>query len=1240
MTEKIHIRLLGDRRIEIAGNSVSGPTYEKGWALLAYLITEPRRHSREEIGELFWPNAPGKRANLRQVLSNLRSVLKDHTSSIPVFQSDRNSLRFNPDARILVDALELTEEQSLCRDDPAPENCAACIAQNSRLALMYRGDFLSHLTFLDCPDFENWLQIQREKFHRKAVALLEELLICIDAAGDRAHSLAVARRLEEIDPFNEKVQRHYLHRYVADGQIPNALKQYEAFSDRLYKELGASPELETRTLYEQIRAGNLKSRGDNRHPDKSPSPALPERRQVTVLYGEFHASGYDLEDIAERQLPLVQQSLAIIRRRGGLVVQTHGGNFLAYFGYPIALENAALLAVRAALEISRSISFPESSTLSLHTGQIVTGEDRNCPDAAGQTTDIAVRLCHAATSGDLILSDSTHALVSGYVKTRPHARLELRPTHDVIQTYLLLEESPVSTRLDAAVHLTPMVGRKRELAYLKKYWGKTTKTGANYTILVQGEPGIGKSRLVKYFAESLGAEPHTVLTWHCHEEYCGTALHTVTEHLSRACAFTPDDSTPEKIAKLESYIAKQFPSIGGQSLSLLARLLTLNPDGRFDLPELTPQQEKLLVFDLLLSMLGRLAAQTPLLFVLEDVHWADHSTLELLDKLLTQGVDNPLLVLLTARPEFQIARKVLTLNLPPLSKEDTTHLIGRMRPCHHISPDTMQLIIRTTDGVPLFIEEMTRTLVDEGNPSIGTMTIPATLQDLLAARLDRLGEEKILAQAAATVGRQFSMDLLQAALPDKSINDIHRMLLSLEEYGLISMPAHPAIDYHFRHALIADTAYQSLTRPVRRIFHGHIANTLSAQKNTAAEVTAKHFFEAGELRQAIEWWIVAGTQSAAKCANTEAIRHFNRALDTVAMLPATGARDEMELNILVELGATLVSSYGYGSPQALQAYQRAFALSEKAGLSMTLFRTIWGLYLGCSSQTNHRDALELAERLLELARIDGSAPLMIAAHYAHTNTAYSLGSFADAIGHMEAALGSYHPDQDDSIIALFGEHVLVSCMQFGSWALWTVGRSADSLRAAQEALAIAERLDHPPTLCFAYCFCGMLYRLHGEIDQVRDYAEALSALAAKQDFGLWQVVGNLIEGWAQAARGEALGISRITAVVDVMRQRKLMGGIIMYFLEMLAEAHGMLGDYAAQMTVLNEAIAIMGRIQDVHFEAEIYRLKGVCLLHLSGDKDLSRKWLERAKEVASLQGAIMLERRIDESLSSLNTRWE
>ena len=1234
MTKEFQIHLLGNPEIKRQGHIVAGPAYEKGWGLLAYLATETRWHSREELGEIFWPNASGKRANLRQVLSNLRGILNDHDSLSPVLQVSRHTLRFNPDSRALVDISELLSEQTPCTISACTGDCATCIEHKHHLASLYRGELLSHLNFSDCPDFDDWLQIQREKFQRHAISLLENLLACTETSGDKTKSLAIARHLEEISPSNEKAQRHYMRRYALDGQVSLALKQFDVFTDWLHKELGASPEAETRILYDQIRSGNHNPHDGAPPSSPSVSPAHLEHRQVTVLYFELNIPGHDLDDMTEQKLPLVQQAMEIITRQGGLVVPTHSGNFLAYFGYPSALENAASLAVKAALELSRLPNFSENTAISLHTGRIATRGDRNMPDVTGKTTDVTIRLCHAIPSGGPIISGATHTLVSDYFKTHFITTLELHPTLPAIKAYQVLEASPASTRLDVANQLTPMVGRKKELAYLKKYWTKTTKTRTRHALLVRGEPGIGKSRLVQHFENTVATKPGMTIKWHCREEYSGTALHTVTEYLSKVCAFTLQDNIAEKTEKLENYLAQHFPSINDQSLILLARLLSLNPDGRFDLPELIPQQEKLLVFNTLIDMLSLAASQRPLLFVLEDAHWADHSTLELLERLIADELNTPIFILLTTRPEFHLPKKVLTLNLLPLSQEESICMVDHIRqPCDDISPEKMQLITRTTDGIPLFIEEMTRTLVDEKNEIFQQSIIPATLSDLLAARLDKLGEAKILAQAAATIGRQFSVDLLQAALPDKDSHDIAGMLGTLQKFGMISMHEYAESGYQFKHALIADTAYQSQSRPARRLLHSHIAVALAANNSAAPELAAKHYFEAGNSQKAIEWWTLAGTNAAAKFANAEAIGHFNRALATIEALAYAPDRDKTELGILVELGRTQISSFGYGSPEANQTYQRAFTLSEKTGLSLSLFQTIWGLYLGCSSRTNHRDALELANRLLELARIDGSPPLLIAAHYALTNTSYSLGYFADAIRHMDTARKIYRPDQDDSIVSLFGEHVLVSAMQFGSWALWTVSRHTDSIDTAKEALAIAQRIDHPPTLCFAHCFCGTLYRLHGEIDKVREHGEILSALATKQGFELWQVIGSLIEGWAQAAQGDPGGVLRISAVVDIMQKGKLMGGILMYFLEMLAEAHGMLGNYTEQMVVLDQAITVMNRIQDTHFEAEIYRLKGECYFQLYGDGLLSMEWLHRAKEVACRQGASGLVSRVEASMA-------
>ncbi|HJV73103.1 MAG TPA: hypothetical protein VJ654_02685, partial [Noviherbaspirillum sp.] len=403
----------------------------------------------------------------------------------------------------------------------------------------------------------------------------------------------------------------------------------------------------------------------------------------------------------------------------------------------------------------------------------------------------------------------------------------------------------------------------------------------------------------------------------------------------------------------------------------------------------------------------------------------------------------------------------------------------------------------------------------------------------------------------------------------------------------------------------------------------------------APEVLAQHFYEAGDACEAIEWWHKAGTSAAGRGAVTEATQHFNRALNTIDDLPEGRERDERELSILVELGNALIYSKGYGSLDADQTYSRAFALSEKCGASLEVFRSVWGLYLGSSSRTTHTDSMRLAERLLQLAKEDGSPALLIAAHYACANSSYSLARFAKTCEHMEAARALYDPEMDASLLSLFGEHPFVFILLFGAWAYWVLGQSSQAMESIEQALSIAQRVNHPQTLGLTYSCVGIFYRLRGEADKVSEYGKALSDLATKHNFPFWEVTSHCIQGWAQAANGDEQGLARITAAIKQMRSGIFVGAV-MYFMEMLVESFGMMHRYEEQLQAIDEALEIMHTNHDSHFEAELYRLKGECLYRLYGNVLPAREWLEQALKVARTQGAAELEKRAVASLGRLS----
>lgn len=1213
------------------------PAHEKGRALLAYLATEDRWHYREKLGELLWPDSPAPRANLRQALSVLRAVLEDGGHNPPFLHTQYNRVRFSPDAFFVPDVTAFTEPPSDCPTHDTSRLCNICVTSLERVAALYQGEFMAEFTLPDCPEFEAWLQVKREAFHRRALSLLAQLADWHEANGAFAAALGHARRYAELEPWDESGQYRLMRLYVAAGNSGAAIKQFEEYRRQLGAELGAEPGKTTHVLYEEL----CKAGSENARPiASSPAWVVPERRQVTVLYCELSVDEGDPERIVTLLQAPRQRVIDLIRDSGGYPAQSHGTGLLAYFGYPRSMEDAAVLAARTALAIAREMDGPVHARIGLHTGLTVTGVDAAIPDAAGQISATALRLCQSAPSGHACLSTDVHALVTGYFRCE---KLDA-PTNDghaqPTSVFRLLEETGAVARLEAAAELVPFVGRTNELARLDALWREAAGGAGRRAVLLRGDPGIGKSRLVRQFTVHAAHQPFAIREMHCRPEYQNTALHPLRSYLVKTSDIAFGDSDRIKLDKLERRFAADHPDASRAALARLAGLLAIAAESRQEESALTPQQEKETVISLLLQMIARLTARHPLLLIVEDLHWADPTTLELMERLLDQLSGARLCIVLTSRPEFQPAwlDKVLQIDLPALSEEEAAALVGLVDTANRVPADMAAQIVMATDGVPLFIEETTRMLIAEGNTRpLDRTAIPASLRDLLAARLDRLAEGRQLAQICAAIGREFSRGLLDSVAP-LTPAETSKGLQELETSGLINRIDVSGVPvYQFRHALIQEAAYQSLTHAARRENHRRIANALKAQpahRGYVPELLARHFFEAGETQEAIEWWLKAGIRAAGHGSVTEAIEHFNRALNAIQGLPDGRERDELELSILVELGSALVPSKGYGSAEVDRVYSRAFALSEKCGVSLGLFRSIWGLYLGCSSRTSHSDAMLLAQLLMRLARQDGDPALLLTAHYACTNSSYSLARFADARAHLEQARQLYRPELDARLLSLFGEHPYVSTLLFGAWTLWTLGRTDDALEAADQAITIAERVNHPQTLGFTYCLAGILHRLLGEPGKVREFAEALSELSAVHGFALWQVASDSLLGWAQATEGNAEGLTRIMATVQAIRSG-IMSGAVMYFLEMLSDAYQMLHRHEEQLRTIDDALDVIGQIHDRHFEAELYRMKGECLLHLTGDVQPARLWIQRAYHIACDQGAVEFARRAAESLARL-----
>ena len=702
-----------------------------------------------------------------------------------------------------------------------------------------------------------------------------------------------------------------------------------------------------------------------------PEPHLPdaERRQLTVLFCDLVdstvlASRLDPEELREVVRAYQEACAKVIARFEGHIAQYLGDGLLVYFGYPLAHEDDAQRAVRAGLGIVEALGQLNTRLtqewgvhlavrLGCHTGLVVVGEvgggARQEQLALGETPNLAARLQGIAAPNALVVSAATVQLLGGFFTSQSLGTSELKGLAQPIEVYQVLHESMARSRLEAAgsTGLTPLVGREQEVQLLLERWSQV-KDGSGQVVLLSGEAGIGKSRLVQVLKEHVAAEPQSWLTpCQCSPYHQNTALYPWIDLLERvALRFERDESPQQRLSKLEGFLV-QYGLPLAEAVPLFASLLSLPLTADYASLTMAPEQQKQKTMQALLTILLRIAAQQPVLFVMEDLHWVDPSTLELLSLLVDQGPTTRILALLTFRPDFSppwTGRAHLTqVTLNRLSRRQAAEMTDRVAHGKALPTEVVEQVVAKTDGVPLFVEELTKMVLESGllqereeryelRGPLSPLAIPTTLHDSLMARLDRLATVKALAQLGATLGREFSYELLQAVAPwdEETLQQgLHQLVEAefLYQRGLL-----PQATYLFKHALIQDAAYQSLLRSTRQQYHQRIAQVLEARfpetVEMQPELVAHHYTEAGLAEQAMPYWQRAGQHAIERSAHVEAISHLTQGLAVLTTLPDTPERLLHELNAHITLGDALKTIKGWGAPEVEQAYARALDLCQ------------------------------------------------------------------------------------------------------------------------------------------------------------------------------------------------------------------------------------------------------------------------------------------------------------------------
>jgi class 3 adenylate cyclase/tetratricopeptide (TPR) repeat protein len=881
-----------------------------------------------------------------------------------------------------------------------------------------------------------------------------------------------------------------------------------------------------------------------------------ERRQLTVMFCDLVgstelAARLDPEDMAAVIRAYQECCAQVIGRWSGHVAKYMGDGLLAYFGWPQAHEDAAERAVRAGLAMASALAglqtpagVPLATRIGVATGLVMVGEligegAAKEQTVVGETPNLAARLQTLAAPGCVVISQATRRLVGRLFELADLGPQRLKGFAASIRAFVVEGEGRAEGRFEAlhGEHLTPLVGREHELGILLERWG-WAKDGDGQVVLLSGEPGIGKSRVIRALREHLEDEPHTPLTHYCSPYHTNSALHPVIALLEREARLDRGDPPEEQLAKLEAVLARA----GGRPddvVPLMAALLGVPTGARYPALTLIPEVQKQRTWQALVDQIAGLATQRPVLLLYEDAHWIDPSTLELLGLVIERIRRLPVLVLITFRPEFQplwtAQTHVTTLAMSRLGRRQGADLVARVTPGKPLPAEVVEQIVARTDGVPLFVEELTKTILESGlladagdryvlSGPLPPLAIPATLHDSLMARLDRLAPVKEVAQISAVIGREFTYELLAAVAPmsGKQLDDALNQLVSSEL--VYRRGVAPDATYSFKHALVQDAAYQSLLKSKRQQLHARIAQALEQSPDAgeaAPEVLARHLTDAGLAARAVPYWRRAGELAAGRSANQEAIAHLSEGLELIATLPDAPEHLNEELALLLAIGGPLMANKGFAAPEVERTYSRASALCDQIGRSAELFpalRGLWGCYF---VRGEYQRAYDLAVQLVMLAD-EQEETCRALARRALGATLFFLGRFADAAKAVnegiviDDAVASW---ENPAHLVLYTERAGVACRLYSAWTLWYLGFPDAALQKVETGLALAQQVAQASGLAFALIWAAALHILRREFDAADSRAEAAVEIASKHRMSAWFGHATVCRGFALVGLG-------------------------------------------------------------------------------------------------------------------------
>jgi predicted ATPase/class 3 adenylate cyclase len=1019
----------------------------------------------------------------------------------------------------------------------------------------------------------------------------------------------------------------------------------------------------------------LNGKGPTTPPGAQPAPRdAAERRQLTVMFCDLVGSSALSACLDPEDLRVVIGAYhacieTVITRNQGVIARYMGDGVLAYFGYPQAHEDDAEQAIGAGLTLVDAVASLETKIstrlqvrVGIATGTVVVGDligEGAAKEQAviGETPNLAARLQTIAEPGMVLICERTHQLTGGHFEYNNLGPVALKGWAEATPAWQVLRASGVESRFEAQhkTRLTPPIGRDEELELLLRRWQQAAQ-GEGCVVVLTGEPGIGKSHIALALEERLQGEPHITVRQFCSAHHTNSALYPFIRQLERTARFERSDSPAEKLAKLEALLLRAGTD-RDRVVSPLASLLSL-PAGDHDcMPELSPQKRKEATLAALLAQLDGLAARQPVFVIFEDVHWADPTSLELLTVSLERLPRLRVLLLITARSEFKppwpAHAHVTMMSLTRLNRRNGAALVERVTAGKTLPEEVMDQILRRTDGVPLFVEELTKAVLETGllqerdghyvlSRPLPSMAIPATLNASLMARLDGLAPVREVAQIGAVVGREFSYELLSAVagFPKERLDEALAQLVRSEL--VFCRGEVPQAVFTFKHALVRDAAYSGLLKSRCAVLHATIAEAFEQRfpeiVEAQPETLAHHLTEAGLIEKAAGYWLRASRKAAMRSADLEAIAHARQGIETLRHLPDGERRDRLELDFQFALGPCLIATEGPASNKAVVTFTRARQLCERLGDSPEHLQVMFWLTTASVIRGELPLAQEMIADLLRLTELHADRPALLNAMRGQAMIRLFMGHAGDSCELLERAIEAFDASSEEERLAArsAGQDAAVADLALMSWSLWLLGHVDTAIARITDTIRRADAIDHPHSQAYACYYGSVLHALRGEFISARGFAERCLALSEEHGFRQWRSLAHAVRGICVTFIDPSP-----SALEEVQRAFDEYGGAgyqlgITALYVLLCPAVLLSCKYDAARDLIEQGLATVSRNSERMFEAELYRLKArVLLVGDAPDAGTAQSLLEKALKTARCQDVKALELRAAKDLAAL-----